>query len=499
MIGVSVKAVLFTAGCLMLASPAISVAPPAQAVGTVESSQAPPLTSAFPEVVPSESVLLPSGTDVRVVEGNREVWFLPVLEEGDPGWDQQALLDDANRALAAWLTFSGGKLEFIATRVLDPVYYSFERDPEPGSWDDQCGRALLADNDVQAELLYGPNPIPENIHLVSLNKAQSPCYPGFARTPGQTVTLSRMPDEADIHDTTLLHELAHNLGLPHASGYVKGQFPQSWSNQDRALYEYGDLTDIMGAGDRMMSLGAAGRAALGWGEDAIVIPSTSSAEYVVELPQLDAAGPDAVVLHDPRVNTSYVLSYVNAPIRSSTQDPDAKSGSVSGQGVFLHSINPNFGHPGHGGNSYLHYLPWDDFHLAIGAGPGINWISPGRALSVTIERLSDTARLRIFVDPDAGLTDITPPAFTSKPQVSIDRNAAVATITVPPAMDQSGAGWIVKVKNARHTRTQSATYLGNEYVHIRLDGKRRNIRVSIELTDGEGNSTTWDRRIRVKR
>ena len=424
------------------------------------------------------SMVLPAWAASAPVTGARQVWVLPVYDTGERRWDHRRLLSAINDDLGWFARISGKRFSMRATRVLDPLAFDSAR----GSACNAVTRVLApAISRFYAEA-------PAGTHLVALTRASDCPYSAIGETPGRSVMLTGYDLDSTASRRTLLHELGHNLGLPHASSYAGGVLSTTRSTRtvSRTVVEYGDTADIMGGHGAAPRLSAAALATLGWGDGVQHVPSTAAGTHRVDLAEISRSGADAVVVVDPVSGARYSLTYVDAPSRLGAGMP------VAGRGVYLHKVSDA------GRGSLGYWIPWEGHRsgasMGIGAGPGTAWLSPTRAIAMRVVSLGRSARLEIRIDPRGRLTDSVGPAWPLPPSVTVKRG--VARLTLPAAWDQSGVtryritargGTVRDITQPRDlTRPGSA--------RITLDRSRAVIQVV--AIDSAGNTTTWSQRVR---
>lgn len=454
-------------------------------LGIAPSTAAP---AAQPRLADS-STLLPAWARTGTVTGEREVWLLPAYDAGESTWDREALLDDINAELDWFAEMSRGRFSLTATRVLPPLHFDSDR----GSSCDAAARVLAP----AISRFYADAPV--DTHLVALTRSSDCPYSAIGDTPGRSLILTGFSPSSEASARTLLHELGHNLGLPHSSGYPgallsSAPSPTRLGTEPR---EYAALTDVMGSIGAAPRLSAASLAALGWGEGVTWVPSDVPGTHAVAMPEVSAPGPDAVVVDDPVSGLRYSFTYIYAPRETAPGLP------LSGRGVYLHQVHPSGESPSdYGRSSFSYWMPWEGHHsgssLGLGAGPGTAWVSPTGGVAMRVVSMDrGTARLEVRVDPRGQLTDRTGPAWPLEPSLEV-RAGTLATLHLPAAWDQSGV-----------TRYR-ITAQGAEVLSVRTPGdlvfaggatlalSRPRALVRVIATDGEGNSTTWQQRVSAR-
>lgn len=438
-----------------------------------------------PSTIPRQE-LIPAWSDPVTGIGDREVWIQPVLPEGHLGYDGQELIDNMNESLEAFNRVSGGKLSMTANRVLTPHYFESQR-----SDFSTCSENVQGRSDASREVVGPRGTLPPSVHLVMVLPPSDCPFSGLAHTPGQEVTLFGLTDPPELGPEgrlgrTLLHELGHNLGLPHANSYPTLYNSEPWERHglaDDSPIDYGSSIDVMGLGpvDGYM-FDALNRVALGWG-DGIVAGPQDPGEHVVRVPDLDADGPDAVLVTDPATQERYVFTYLPNEGGVLIQ----KLNDRLERGQFWRFFSYGFIIAPRGGKST--WIPGWEFRNATGT------------LRAEVEQMdSGEATVRVVLNPDDDGADREAPRWKRKPKVKVSTNGK-ATITVHPALDLSG----VVVHAAKATgRVQLLTYRANgdnvwadQYIIMNYTKKWRTTRFTITLTDPSGNVTTWERKIRV--
>lgn len=451
---------------------------------SIDSSAAATPTAAPPLPI-SASAALPPWARVYDVSGHHQVWLQPVLRSDEGGWDPSALLADANADLAWFDRMSHDRFSVSATRVLEPVRY------EPADGGSACNDMVRAWASAHHAFVVQHL---ESVHLVGLTRVRDCPYVGIGETPGQSVVLTMMPTTPDVPAGPLIHELGHNLGLPHAAGYTGGQL--SFSRQPptgaETFEEYGDVTDVMGRADAAMPFGAATLAAAGWGEGVYVVPTADGA-YGVDLPRVTAVGPDGMVVDDPLSGQRYLLAFQRAGAGTA---PGVRR---AGDGVYLYEVRRATTAPLiYGRESFTALMPWDA--SGLGAGAGTQWVSPSGAISVNIVRTSDTgAHLDVTVATQGGLSDSAGPSWPIPPTVRMSAHGDEARLEVAPAWDQSGvAGYLLTIgRGTRLVRLDlnvPSNILMRGFAAIHL--KHRPQILTLTVTDTLGNTSTWTRRLR---
>lgn len=437
------------------------------------------------------SMPLPSWAILQDVTGDREVWLQPVLAVGQPEWDSSALLADANKTLAWFNIMSHGKFQMTATRVLDTARYS---PPAPGASEcNQMVRALsAADREFRNQDL-------STVHLVSLSRVQDCPYGGLGETPGQTLIVTELTETPDIRGGTLIHELGHNLGLPHAAAYKGGVLSASRtaSTVSDITDEYGDFTDPMGSSDASAPFGASALAVLGWGQGVYAVPDDTDGTFIMDLPEIGNDGPDAVVVNDPVSGKHYSFTYLNRPIESKI------AGLPTGNsGVFIHEVlydQPQRSPGSIGRTSYASLIPWDSAKLGIGGVPGMSWLSPSGAIRMTVDSLNGQSSLiAVTVARQGGIQDSTGPTWALGATPHLTRSGkGVGVIIVPAAWDQSGVTrlqLVVSGSGARDVRSSHQWAVTDSYRFPLRAGQTT--KVTLNVYDSLGNVTTWSGQIK---
>lgn len=466
---------------LLSALVAVLIAGGAMSLGSTAAA----LPTATPPMPISATAALPDWAHVYALVGHREVWLQPVLGPGEQPWDDQALLADANAALSWFATMSRQQFTMTATRVLEPI--RFDAATSGSACNEMVRSWAGAHHAFAVEHLT-------NTHLVGLARVRDCPYAGLGETPGQSVLITMMPATSDIPDGTLIHELGHNLGLPHAAGYTGSQlsFSARPPSGQGGLEEYGDITDVMGRADPAMPFGAATLAATGWGEGVYVVPSRDGT-YGIDLPALTGAGPDGVVVDDPVSRRRYLLVFHALSGVTASLLPSA------GHGVYLYEVRRQSPAPDiYGRESFAALLPWDE--SGIGAGAGTQWVAPSGAISFTIgSTTSGEAHVTVEVSSNGGLSDSVGPAWPIAPKVTVNARGDRARLELPPAWDQSGvAGYDLTVGSGAdlmrlHPHIPTSI-LGRDFLSVRLT--RRMHTLTFTAIDVAGNSSTWTRRLR---
>ena len=467
-----------------LAAIALTALPLATASAEIPGGQ--PSGTAQVRQAPS-SLLLPTWARAAEVSGARQVWVLPVYDSGEPRWDERELLSALNGDLSWFAEMSRGRFTMTATKVLEPLAF----DSGHGSSCDGAARVLApALSRFYAEA-------PPDTHLVALTRSPDCPYSAIGDTPGRSLILTGYSPTSEASRLTLLHELGHNLGLPHSSGYagsVLSSTPATRALSSQVI-EYGAMADVMGSRGAVSRLSAASLAALGWGDGVSEIPDEAAGTFVTALPEVSRPGPDAVVVDDPVSGTRYSFTYLYAPRQVAPGLP------VAGLGVYLHEVRSGGTSPAdYGRSSFSLWMPWEGHDsgssMGIGAGPGTSWVSPTGAFSMTVKALErGSAHIEVSIDPAGGLTDAVGPAWPLPPSVEIAPGSAVATLRLPAAWDQSGvARYRVVAQGANVVSVRTPTdllFAGSATLSL----TRPDAVVRVIATDGAGNSTTWSQRV----
>ena len=454
-------------------------APPGQPPGAAQVHEA------------SSSLLLPSWAKTTQVRGSREVWVLPAYDAGEQPWDERQLLRVIDGDLGWFTQMSHGRFSMTATKVLPPLRF----DSGHGSSCDAAARVLApALSRFYAEA-------PADVHLVALTRSPDCPYSAIGDTPGRTLILAGYSTDSRISRLTLLHELGHNLGLPHSSSY-SGALLSSSAAPGRLgsdIVEYGSMADIMGGHGAAARLSAASLAALGWGDGVLLVPDATSSTFVIDLPEVSKAGADAAIVDDPVSGMRYSFTYVDATSSSAAGLP------VAGRGVFLHHVPGHHVSPADYGRASLSlWMPWEGRHpgtaVGIGAGPGTAWVSPTGAVGIRVLSLGGgVARIEISADPQGRIVDSTGPTWPVEPTIHAAAGSSTATLRLPAAWDQSGiARYRVTAQGARVLSVRSPRALAVSG-SVSLAVARPGALVQVTATDGAGNSTTWTQRVSTPR
>ena len=166
-------------------------------------------------------------------------------------------------------------------------------------------------------------------------------------------------------------------------------------------------------------------------------------------------------------------------------------------GVFLHEMadEPPTGGVGH--ESVARYLPWAT-PFAFGAGKGVQWVSPTGGLSVTVTRMSSRgATLSFATSSVGGLTDTMGPAWlASAPKVRRGSTPGSYSLKLGAAWDQSGVAEATLTAGGI-SRALPMPTAGYSVVELPITVERgMRVALTLTLTDGAGNTTTWTRRLR---
>ena len=436
------------------------------------------------------SLLLPAWARTAEVSGARQVWVLPVYDAGEPRWDERELLSALNGDLAWFAEMSRDRFTMTATKVLEPLAF----DSRHGSSCDSAARVLAP----ALSRFYAETPA--GTHLVALTRSSDCPYSAIGDTPGRSLILTGYSPSSEASRLTLLHELGHNLGLPHSSGYAGSVLSSSPTPRELStkVIEYGAMADVMGSRGAVARLSAASLAALGWGDGVSEIPGGAAGTFLTTLPEVSRPGPDAVVVDDPVSGTRYSFTYVDAPSEPAAGAPTA------GRGVYLHEVRRGTAsHTDYGRSSFSLWMPWEGHDsgssMGIGAGTGTGWVSPTGAISMTVQALhGESARIEVRVDPAGGLTDTVGPTWPLAPSIESQPGRALATLRLPAAWDQSGVTrYRVIATGAKVLSVRTPTdlvFAGT--ATLALTRPRATVRVI--ATDGAGNSTTWSQRVAAR-
>lgn len=469
--------------CRFMASALVAGAVAGGALFISSPAEAMPAATPVPPV--STTAALPDWARVYTLAGHREVWLQPILGPGEEAWDARALLDDANAALRWFAGMSRQQFSVSATRVLEPIRFDVAA---TGSACNEMVRTWAGVHHAFAVQHL------TDVHLVGLTRVRDCPYAGVGETPGQAIVITMMPTAPDIPEGTLIHELGHNLGLPHAAGYGGGQL--SFSARPPAgqgpLQEYGDTTDIMGRADPAMPFGAATLAAIGWGEGVYVVPSVDGT-YGIDLPPLTAVGPDGLVVDDPVSGVRYLLSFRKPVADAPSLLPSAD------RGIYLYEVRRQSPAPDiYGRESFTALMPWDA--SGIGAGAGTQWVSPTGAISFMIDTLTRaSAHVTVGVSGHGGLADTAGPSWPVPPKVTITARGDRARLELPPAWDQSGvAGYRLTVGTGPDRVLLRphipSNVFGRDLITVKVTPRTRSI--ALAATDGLGHTSTWVHRLR---
>lgn len=465
------------AGSLLLATPVAAEAGIAQEGAAVSPASAVTLA-------PSSSIL-PVWAKQYNRTGQKEIWLVPLYGPRDTvEWDNQQLLASANKALARVAVMSGGRMSASATRVLEPTYWT------PKGTSDCNGQAWEQAQRVRQlmpEMKANPN-----LHIVFLSRVKDCPFGGMGATPGQHLIVTYSPVESAVRGDTLLHELGHNWGLPHAAGYRKGGLLSVTSSAGRlsSFDQYGDATDLMGSSYVAEGLGAASAAALGWGDGVLAADTSLDVDVTVDVPERAGPGADALVLPDPVSGKRYLVSYLNMS--------EKVLGVDKLRGIFLHEINDETDGSFRGDRSYTTYLPWTGF--GIGAGVGAQWVSPGGGLMFRVEGMNGTSAQVLVRSSSAGaLKDEAPPVWAGDAPSVGEVTKSGFVLSSMPAWDQSGVRYKITIdgKRSRSFRPQRAFPLGKMQALVKFPRLRKGAPVPsasvvrVVVSDRLGNSFEW--------
>lgn len=436
------------------------------------------------------SALLPSWARTYVTDGSRDVWVLPAYDADEQPWSTADLLAQVNGELGWFSTMSHGRFAMRATTVLDPLHF----DSGKGNSCDAAARVLAP----AISRFYAD--APKDAFLVALTRSSDCPYSAVGDTPGRSLILTGFSPASLASEHQLLHELGHNLGLPHSSGYSGGLLSSTSAPGalGTGVREYGSTTDVMGSTGGSLRLSAASLAALGWGDGVTHVPSGTPGTYVVTVPEVSAPGPDAAIVDDPISGRRYSFTFVDDPRVIAVGVPPA------GRGVYLHEVPLSGALPGDYGRSSLSYLmPWEGSieggSMGMGAGPGTTWVSATGALGLRILSLDrDGAHIAVTVDPTGALTDVAGPSWPMAPSLDTRERSSLAMLVLPAAWDQSGVtGYRVSATGADVLSVHLPSGLvspGSATIAIR----DAHAVITVTATDGAGNMTTWRRSLRSR-
>lgn len=450
-------------------------------------------TSVTLPVAGSQESLLPEWFVASPTTGVREVWLVPLYAQEEKAWDSSALLKDANTKLEWFTRESRGALSMTATRVLPAPRFSLLDASSACNAMARVWASTLSDMRATG--------VSENVHLVGLSRVRDCPYLGLAETPGNWVLVTGLPQEVDVRGHTLIHELGHNLGLPHAAGYAAGQLsfttgasPVSFRRGSTDWEEYGDKTDIMGRGGFNAGLNPMSRAALGWGDGVFSLPTAIAGTFEVTLSSIALPGPDALVWTDPVDGARYAVSFTSRESKEAGFLPRRS-------GVFLHSVRYADPPGVRGRTPFGVLMPWDEHSLGLGGNAGTHWVSPTRTTSIHIlETSKKQARIMVKMDPSGALTDDWGPAWPMPPTVERQPDRTEAFLRLPAAWDQSGVvryrviadgGKVISSYSPRSLTEPGLAVIGLSKPKTRLQ---------VVATDGAGNTSTWTKIVyRTKR
>lgn len=467
-----------TASAALCLTGALAIAAPtAQATPSVD------LSSDARDILPewAKHMVDANGETIAPAVGEREVWLKPILLEGSPHLDSQQLIEGANSALSVFERDSNGALTVTATKVLPTMTYTVE----PG--EDPCDATV--EPRVAAWREHQP---PPGVHVVLLFTEAAGCFfAGLGHTPGQWVELFDLNEDGTSLATSsaLVHEIGHNLGLPHANAF-KGFYWTDSSSPSRftEVMQYVDNSSVMGlaALDRSVAFSVFDRASMGWETDVVSIP-TDTSDTTVKLAHLALPGTDAAVVTDPATGDRYSFTYTDT--------------RADNAGVVIHKITDQkapdpFGQPENFLDGYVAFANRIAYREYMeGMKQADIWLSPSKTLRVEVlDMTSASVTLRVQSQPD-GVEPMGPaPVWKFDDQlVTVDQRRDLARVLILPAASPAGiVKYRVRVKGAtlveKPKQSVAPGVLRTALISL---GTKRKVTVHVIATARDGQQVRW--------
>lgn len=407
----------------------------------------------------------------------RTVWMLPIVgASGDIATvDSAAALRAMDEAID-WYDRAAGDPSvrvFVLAGALDPIALP---EPAPTRKERPCA-------DIEEALRTASAAMPDNPIVVGLVAIPRACpYAGLAPIDGNwAIATGYNPATSEVPVKTIVHELGHTLGLPHAKRYlcaIQTSGPEPADDpRDCGIEEYGDPADPMGEMPRVVTAGfnPFSLSELGWGQAPIRIDEPG--ERQVFLPPVDASGPDYLALPN-----RLAVSFRDAPLDNRERSVDKGIGKSRKtekiHGVFIHEFPPDadpspgsvlmpFSPHSPAGQVGDHYVSEDGL-----AAVRVDKIVPGQGAWITV----------LVGSPSAPVVDRWGPSIQVR-TAKIDKRSMLIGVNVH---DQSGVVSVVALHNGRPVNVGNGGFV----TLTRPDTGEPPDTVTVYARDSRGNTSS---------